>query len=331
MSHLHDGMTMLAGGLLHVNPGRIPPGMASVNGQFLVPRDYLRPSSVVLRDAVRHPRRVQYAVPAQYRAAACALTHPGTTLTGFGALALYGLPYLVDAHDVVLVSPTLSVKRWGRSFTPTLMRKQLKPNEVWKVVCRNVLINIATPPVAVAQALQLIRTQRCSWPVHATGDEETRVRAVQLVDACRRFLGVAPEQITAAGRGRANNRWLADVLRASSVLADSPMETEMRLLAAPVARKFGLKLEEQFEFWADGQLISRADLAFPEAKVALYYDGGHHDEKGTRVRDTRIDLHLTSIAWRPLRYGTNMLGGLAHHLEVVLRERGFVKVDTPER
>ena len=105
----------------------------------------------------------------------------------------------------------------------------------------------------------------------------------------------------------------------------------MRLLAAPVARKFGLKLEEQFEFWADGQLISRADLAFPEAKVALYYDGGHHDEKGTRVRDTRIDLHLTSIAWRPLRYGTNMLGGLAHHLEVVLRERGFVKVDTPER
>lgn len=109
---------MPAGGLLHVNPGRIPPGMASVNGQFLVPRDYLRPSSVVLRDAVRHPRRVQYAVPAQYRAAACALTHPGTTLTGFGALALYGLPYLADAHDVVLIAPKNRMQSSAASSAP---------------------------------------------------------------------------------------------------------------------------------------------------------------------------------------------------------------------
>ncbi|MDN8605901.1 hypothetical protein Q0N48_07845 [Corynebacterium ureicelerivorans] len=39
----------------------------------------------------------------------------------------------------------------------------------------------------------------------------------------------------------------------------------MRLLAVPVARKFGLKLEEQFEFWADGQLISRAELGVSAA------------------------------------------------------------------
>jgi len=39
-----------------------------------------------------------------------------------------------------------------------------------------------------------------------------------------------------------------------------------------VARQFGLKLEEQVEFWANGNLVTRADLAFPEARIALYYD-----------------------------------------------------------
>ena len=91
-----------------------------------------------------------------------------------------------------------------------------------------------------------------------------------------------------------------------------------------MARQFGLKLEEQVEFWANGKLVTRADLAFPEARIALYYDGRTH------LRDTSIDLYLTSINWRPLRYGTNMLSGLVGHLEVVLRERGFAKVDEPK-
>lgn len=86
-----------------------------------------------------------------------------------------------------------------------------------------------------------------------------------------------------------------------------------------MARQFGLKLEEQVEFWANGNLVTRADLAFPEARIA-----------STRLRDTSIDLYLTSINWRPLRYGTNMLSGLVGHLEVVLRERGFAKVDEPK-
>lgn len=86
-----------------------------------------------------------------------------------------------------------------------------------------------------------------------------------------------------------------------------------------MARQFGLKLEEQVEFWANGKLVTRADLAFPEARIA-----------STRLRDTSIDLYLTSINWRPLRYGTNMLSGLVGHLEVVLRERGFAKVDEPK-
>lgn len=327
MRQLYCGMRIAAGSLLHTNPGRVPPGMASVNGRFVVPRFVLRASAVVLRDSLRHPRRVSYPVPAEYRAAAFALAHPGATVSGFGALALYGLPYLADAHDVVLISPKVRKKELGGQFSPTLTRQPLGPGETWHVVCRDEPIRVVAPAVAAAQALRLIRVGECSWPVVAPADEEVFVRAVQLVDACRRFLGIAPEAIAAASKGRVDNRWLASVLKASSALADSPKETEMRLLAGKVARDYGLELREQVEFFNRGELVTRADLAFPEPRVALYYDGANHDDPGRRIKDTRIDLYLTSIAWQPLRYATNMLGGMPKHLAVVLEERGRARFD----
>ena len=117
------------------------------------------------------------------------------------------------------------------------------------------------------------------------------------------------------------------VLKASSALADSPKETEMRLLASKIAKDYGIELREQLEFVDRGKLVTRADLAFPGPRVALYYDGANHDDPGRRIKDTRIDLYLTSIAWRPLRFGTNMLGGVAKHLAVVLEERGCARFD----
>lgn len=303
MTHLYNGMSTTAGDLLYPNPGRLLPGMTSVNGEFQVPRHVLRPDSIVIRDSVRHPRRVRYQVPAKYRAVAHALAHRGTTLTGFGALALYGLPHLVDAHDTVLISPTLHAKKRGSTFEPALVRKQLEPEELWQMECRGELITVVAPPVAVVQALQLIRSRQCAWPVLASEDEEAFVRAVQLVDASRRFLALTPEAIAVAGKGRVNNRWLASVLKASSALAESPKETEMRLIAQEVARQFGLKLEEQVEFWANGKLVTRADLAFPEARIALYYDGRHHDDAQNLTwgfaREFRADCQLLrAVAYR---------------------------------
>ena len=146
MTHLYNGMSTTAGALLYPNPGRLLPGMTSVSGKFLVPRSVLRPESLVIRNSVRHPHRVRYQVPAEYRAAAHALANPGTTLAGFGALALYGLPHLVDAHDTVLISPTLHAKKRGSTFEPAFVSKQLEPGELWQMECRDELITVAAPP-----------------------------------------------------------------------------------------------------------------------------------------------------------------------------------------
>ena len=59
MTHLYNGMSTTAGALLYPNPGRLIPGMTSVSGKFLVTRSVLRPESLVIRDSVRHPRRVR--------------------------------------------------------------------------------------------------------------------------------------------------------------------------------------------------------------------------------------------------------------------------------
>ena len=122
---------------------------------------------------------------------------PGmTSVSGFGALALYGLPHLMDAHDTVLISPTLHAKKRGSTFEPAFVRKQLEPGELWQMECRDELITVAAPPVAVVQALQLIRSRQCAWPVIASEDDEVFVRAA-----------LTPETIAVAGKGRVNNRW----------------------------------------------------------------------------------------------------------------------------
>ena len=109
---------------------------------------------------------------------------------------MYGLPHLVDAHDTVLISPTLHAKKRGSTFEPAFVRKQLEPGELWQMECRDELITVAAPPVAVVQALQLIRSRQCAWPVIASEDDEVFVRAA-----------LTPETIAVAGKGRVNNRW----------------------------------------------------------------------------------------------------------------------------
>ena len=72
---------------------------------------------------------------------------PGmTSVSGFGALASYGLPHLVDAHDTVLISPTLHAKKRGSTFEPAFVSKQLEPGELWQMECRDELITVAAPP-----------------------------------------------------------------------------------------------------------------------------------------------------------------------------------------
>lgn len=80
--------------------------------------------------------------------------------------------------------------------------------------------------------------------------------------------------------------------------ADSPPETHLRLalmaagLPEPVL---------QHPILVDGQLVTVLDLAYPEAKIALHYDGSPHLTPESLARDVARDNTLISLGWLSIR------------------------------
>ena len=82
-------------------------------------------------------------------------------------------------------------------------------------------------------------------------------------------------------------------------LVESPKETETRLLLVDN----GLPVPVvQHEVWADGRLLGRTDLAYPELKIAIEYEGdGHRTDKEQWRRDIQRQRHLESEGWVVVR------------------------------
>jgi hypothetical protein len=129
------------------------------------------------------------------------------------------------------------------------------------------------------------------------------VERVVVVDALAHLGLVTIEEIRAyiAGKHRLRNLRRAEgVLDLADPLAESPMETRIRVLLIewglprPVSQ---LNVYDQF-----GEFIGRLDLAFPDAFVAVEYDGAQHWEQ--RQADERRRSRLRQQGWIVLVYGS---------------------------
>lgn len=80
---------------------------------------------------------------------------------------------------------------------------------------------------------------------------------------------------------------------------ESPKETAARLLVT------GAGLPEpavQFEVRDGGRLVARVDLAYPELRIAIEYEGdGHRRDKGQWRTDIRRQRELESLGWIVIR------------------------------
>ena len=321
--HPYDGMhDQFSDFLLPVHP----PGFQAVpvNSRFFLREQFLRENWAVKEDAANHPRGVAYRVPAGYRAAAHALSNPDCVLTGFGALALYGLPVLVEGHDTVLIDTTISRNHPADTWSPARVRDTLRLGETWQVVARGQPVRVTAPAVAVVHALRAIKKKEVTWPVETIEDDPVFVRAVQFVDAARRFLALPPEDIAAAAGARINNRWISRIIAASSALAESPKETEMRLILRRVADTHGYTLAEQVPCRHQGRLITTLDAALLEVRYGYMYDGGHHYTKQQRGADARINIELQLIDVRPMRYCSGTLATIPATTEQMLVRDGHL-------
>lgn len=292
-----------------------------ISGKRYLAVNHCREQWQVELGAKHHPRGVPYWAPAAARAVAHAVERPGAVVGGFSALALYGLPFLVEGADTLLFCAT-SKNQPGGACSPALRRPSTKPGEVWKVRHRGVTIRAAAPADAVVQALKEITRGGHRWAtVGVAGLPKEEVMAIQLVDCARRFLGVQPSQIRAAAAQKINAEWLEGVLARSSYLADSPKETEMRLLVRALAAEYGCTVQEQVPFIVDGVIVTVFDLAIPEIKVAVMYDGAHHGERKQRNKDSSITLKMIRGDWTPARCASETMFECLELIEDLLRKR----------
>lgn len=143
-------------------------------------------------------------------------------------------------------------------------------------------------------------------PLRAAWDLVRRldlVEAVVVVDALARKLdrhrpGFDPAdllRLRAERPGARGCRVLDEVLALADPRAESPMETRLRLLLV----RSGLPVPQVQYPLADayGDPFVRFDLAYPEARFAIEYDGAAHDDALDRARDV-----LTSArGWHTMR------------------------------
>lgn len=326
---LYCGMSVAAGSLLVETPPGSPPFGARVTPHFSVPQQQLLDWELAKHNAKYHPKSIVYDVPGQLRAAAFALQYPLYPVTGFAALALYGLPYFVNSCDTVLISDTLQRAQQPAPLRPKVIRGTISPHDYWDLDCRGQQISAAAPGVAVAQGLKAIRRGLCGWPLVAErAPADLRfVWSVQLVDAAQRFLGVSLRDILAASQQYLDTRWVTRVLAASSESADSPPETEMRLLISELAKEYGLQLHEQVPLVKGNTPVTRFDLALVDRsrgiKIGLMYDGIHHGDYKQRQQDSLINIESAAQGWTVFRFSSQTLptlpGLLGGYLSKTLR------------
>jgi very-short-patch-repair endonuclease len=135
------------------------------------------------------------------------------------------------------------------------------------------------------------------------GRRRSRVDALVALDAlAHRRVAKLP---AIAGYAAARPRWpgvsqLRGLLTLAESLAESPMETRLRLLLLDADLPRPTAQHEVRD--RRGRLIGRVDLAYPELRVALEYEGDHHRERAHFQRDVGRLNGLRAAGWLVLRF-----------------------------
>lgn len=290
-----------------------------VTPNYWILHEHARPKSLATTQSLGHPRRIVYRAPALTRAVAMVLERPNHSISSLSALAVYGLPFFVDACDTTLNGPVPRIVT-ATALAPHVARGNGGPT--WTVFIGELGMRVSPPGLAVIEGMRHIRSGVHSWPVQSVeGLTPVDIRCIQLLDMARRHLGLRFEELFDAARGKVNKRWLAFICGHSSPLADSPKETEMRLICAQVCREFQLELEDQFPLFDDSRPLTQFDLAIPALKIAIMYDGEHHLQREQRDKDSRINIECTLQGWLVIRVTAGTLNKLGEYLAEAIAMR----------
>lgn len=133
--------------------------------------------------------------------------------------------------------------------------------------------------------------------------------AVQRIDALMNATGLNVVDVEQVVAGHARMRGLARLRKALKLVdagAESPYETLTRLLlirAGLPAPQTQFRVLDRF-----GHLVARLDMAWPEKRVAVEYDGAQHwTDPEQRRRDIERLAALEALGWIVIRVSSRMV------------------------
>lgn len=250
--------------------------------------------------------------------------HPTFIVSGWAAAPFHGLLYWADSAAVLLLAEgrsngsdrTETAK--GSPLSPAirplppgfdLERDTIAPDPL----CPQ--MRVVTAPVALAQCLRSVLSGKHGWPVvEVDGLTDRQVRAVQLIDAFAQCSTVTWNQLEDAATGLISRRQLRRLSRLVAAGAESPRETELRLMVRdllPAGHRWETQVEvsygEERSWRGTRDRTTFFDIGCRSLRIGLYYDGKHHDEEGQVEKDFEQLQDLTDGEWIVVRVNRTLM------------------------
>ncbi|MBB3082028.1 DUF559 domain-containing protein [Geodermatophilus sabuli] len=212
---------------------------------------------------------------------------PGTAIGGHSAAAWHGAPFAAPHDPVTVVRP---------------------PDVEWKGP-RGVRVHrttLAAGDVEQRDGVPVTSSLRTAWDLASI---EPRGTAVAALDAMVRAGSLTREALTSMA-GLGSGRWGVTRVREAVPLVDPRAESAPGSRVRVALVSDGLAPVPQYEVRSAGSFVARVDLAFPEARLAVEYDGAHHFvENQIRADDARL-RRLEAAGWRVIRLSATDLRDL---------------------
>ncbi len=218
-----------------------------------------------------------------YARGAMLVVPPEGVLGGRSAAAWLDAPFAGALDPVLVVVPPGSSWRGPRGTR--VHRSTLGETEVVTLDDHTGVVRLTTP-------------LRTAWEI---GTQETVGTAVALLDAivhAGHLDGSSLERLAVERRGRWGARRFAKVAALVDGRSESRPESLVRVACVRAALPTPVP---QFVVHSAGDFLGRVDLAWPDARLIVEYEGAHHfDELRIRRDDTRY-ARLVAAGWRVIR------------------------------
>jgi hypothetical protein len=216
----------------------------------------------------------------QLHARGAALLMPAdAVLGGRSAACWYDAPFAAAGDPVLVLAPYRPAWRGPRGVR--VHRTELDPADV-----------------TIVDDVPMTTPVRTAWDIATL---ETVPAAVAMLDAMVRAGHLRPEELDRLLMG-ARGRWRAS--RAATVLplvdgrSESPPESWVRVACA----RAGLPAATpQYVVEQGDEFVARVDLAWPDQRVIVEYEGAYHFDGLQIVRDDRRYERLTAMGWHVIR------------------------------